>query len=340
MYLDLLANPPLIASNHTQLLSRRSQNLPPISQDLFKKNQRELCALGEYFGLQGGENFSFLSGDFVELFVHLRDKKIGFAISNHQQAYQAYKLTQNLCDFTPIIPDQESGIISALPDCDVYILPLINQDLLTLNPISQLKANILNKNPNAIFVIDISYAVARGEKLGFDPCLQTILLCDGESLGFLRGYGIYLTTDQHFSLFPPTRYIDGLYSAILEEIQRRATPNKQDYKDQVFELLQKELGDDMMLFAPLTSSLPNTLALRLRHIKARSLLQSLFLEEIFAINGQECLFGFASPSFVLQEMGYTQDQARELLSLSFDEFSPHVFKTLASHYKNLRILEI
>lgn len=341
MYLDLLQNPPLKPELNQCFFSQRTQNLPPISQASFSKNQNDLRSLSAYFGGESGGNFGFLSGAFVELFLRLRNLKIGFALSNHQQAYQAYKLCKEICHFIPILPDLNEGVILDVPPCDVYILPYINQDLLTRNPITSLKEKILSCNKESLLFLDVSYALARGERLDFRIDSQTIFLCDGESLGFLRGYGVFLGKEEHLSFFSPTRYVDGFYLSLLQEIQRlQNMPRKEDKKELFFHSLQSILSDDVSLFAPLTSSFANTLALRLKGIKARNLLQSLFLEEIFAINGQDCLFGFQSPSFVLQEMGYTELTSRELLSLSFDESSPSVVEKIAQHYQNIKKLEI
>lgn len=341
MHLDLLQNPALKPDLNQCFFSQRTQNLPPISQARFAQNQNDLRALSAYFGGESGGNFGFLSGAFIELFLHLGDVKIGFALSNHQQAYQAYKLSKNICHFVPILPDFNQGVILDVPPCDVYILPYINQDLLTRNPIATLKKQILSCNPKSLLIIDVSYALARGEQLDFGIDSQTIFLCDGESLGFLRGYGVFLGLEKHACFFSPTRYVNGFYASFLQEIQRlQSMPKKEDQKELFFHSLQSILSDDVSLFAPLISCSPNTLPLRLRGIKARNLLQSLFLEEIFAINGQDCLFGFQSPSFVLQEMGYTELDSRELLSLSFDGFDSNVVEKIAHHYQNIKKLEI
>ena len=79
----------------------------------------------------------------------------------------------------------------------------------------------------------------------------------------------------------------------------------------------KSLLSNFSIYFFETSS--NTLPLGLKGIKARNLIQSLIFDDISLINGQECLFGFAKPSFVLQLMGYSENQSRELLSLSFKE---------------------
>ena len=158
MKLDVLQNPNL--EDNAFLLSSSTQNIPPISQNIFKRNQRELESLSEYFGGESGGNFSFLSGAFLELFLslHTCGHKIALALSNHQQAYDAYKLIKNFIPITPILPSTQSGIIESIEEfnqCDVFIIPLVNQDLLTLNPIEKL----MEQREDAIFIIDISYGV-------------------------------------------------------------------------------------------------------------------------------------------------------------------------------------
>ncbi|WP_300642963.1 hypothetical protein [uncultured Helicobacter sp.] len=333
MKLDVLQNPNL--EDNAFLLSSSTQNIPPISQNIFKRNQRELESLSEYFGGESGGNFSFLSGAFLELFLslHTCGHKIALALSNHQQAYDAYKLIKNFIPITPILPSTQSGIIESIEEfnqCDVFIIPLVNQDLLTLNPIEKL----MEQREDAIFIIDISYGV----RFSLTPKLtsKTIFLCEAESFGFLRGNGVFLSYKEYLPYFPRTRYVDHLYVKLLERIKSCSTPLK-DHKEEFFSLFQ---DSNISLFAPLSNSLTNTLALRFKGIKARNLLQNLVLEDIEAINGQECLFGFFSPSFVLQEMGYSELEARELLSVSFTHFDPKIAKILEKHYIQLKTLEI
>lgn len=335
MKLDVLQNPKITLEDNAFFFSHLTQNIPPISQAIFKRNQKELETLSQYFDGESGGGFSFLSGAFSELLLslHAHNHKIALALSNHQQAYESYQLLKSIIPITPILPQIESGIIDSLngfENNDVFIIPHINQDLLTINPIKKL----INQREDALFIIDISYAV----RFGLKPKMRknTIFLCDSESLGLLRGYGVFLSSVSHTHYFPRTRHIDQLYSNILEKIQSYSTPIE-DQKEEFFSLLK---NPDISLFAPLSHSLCNTLALRFKGIKARNLLQSLQIEGIDAINGQECLFGFSKPSFLLQEMGYTELSARELLSISFVEFNPRIPQILSQHYNQLKILEI
>lgn len=335
MKLDILQNPNITLKDNAFFFSLPTQNIPPASQTIFKHNQKELEALSEYFGGESGGNFSFLSGAFSELLLSLHTHKhnIALALSNHQQAYQSYHLLKSIIPITPILPTQESGIIENLNrfnSCDTFIIPYINQDLLTINPIQKL----IKQREDALFIIDISYAV----RFGLKPKIEknTIFLCDCESLGFLRGHGVFLSSLSHTHYFSPTRYTHQLYGTLLQKIKSYCTP-KEDKKEEFFSLLNHK---DISLFAPLTHSLCNTLALRLKGVKARNLLQSLQIEGINVINGQECLFGFSRPSFLLQEMGYTELISRELLSISFTDFDPKIPSILAHHYNQLRTLEI
>lgn len=334
MKLDILQNPPISLEDNAFLFSSNTQNIPPISQAIFKRNQKELERLSEYFGGESGGNFSFLSGAFLELLLslHSHNHKIALALSNHQQCYEAYKLAKNLIPISPILPDVKSGVIESLEgfrDCDVFIIPLVNQDLLTLNDIDKLT----QEREDAIFIVDISYGV----RFALSPKLKDrmIFLLDGESLGFLRGNGVFLCHNEFLPYFPRPRYVDGLYKKMLEKVEGMK-PNE-DKKEEFYSLLQDE---NISLFAPLSHSLCNTLALRFSGIKARNLLQSLQIEGIEAINGQECLFGFSSPSFLLQEMGYTELSSRELLSISFEDLNPDIPNILKRHYYQLKNLEI
>ncbi|MDR2153037.1 MAG: hypothetical protein LBO72_09465 [Helicobacteraceae bacterium] len=64
---------------------------------------------------------------------------------------------------------------------------------------------------------------------------------------------------------------------------------------------------------------PNTLFIRLSGIKARTLVQALKLDEIAITNGEGCSLDLFTPSFVAQSYGYSEDEAREAISLSWAE---------------------
>jgi hypothetical protein len=67
------------------------------------------------------------------------------------------------------------------------------------------------------------------------------------------------------------------------------------------------------------NTLANTLSLRLPKIKARQLVNALKLDHISITNGEGCSMDLGAPSYVVQTYGFSQDEAREHLSLSWDK---------------------
>ena len=59
--LDILQNPPLNPNLNECLLKQKTQNLSPILQEGFKKNQQAIHEINAYFNAECGGNFNFLS---------------------------------------------------------------------------------------------------------------------------------------------------------------------------------------------------------------------------------------------------------------------------------------
>ena len=64
--------------------------------------------------------------------------------------------------------------------------------------------------------------------------------------------------------------------------------------------------------------LDNTLLIRLPGIRARQLVNALKLDDIAITNGEGCTLGLGQPSFTLQSYGFSEDEAREAISLSWE----------------------
>jgi hypothetical protein len=91
-------------------------------------------------------------------------------------------------------------------------------------------------------------------------------------------------------------------------------------------------------------TLPNTLLIRLRGIKARTLVQALKIDEIAITNGEGCSLDLFTPSFIVQSYGFSEDEAREAISLSWaadtDENALlNALKTLLFRYLQIRRLD-
>jgi len=66
-----------------------------------------------------------------------------------------------------------------------------------------------------------------------------------------------------------------------------------------------------------TPTLENSLLIRLPGIKARQLVNAMKIEGVMISNGEGCSLDLGQPSFVLQRYGFSEDEAREAISLSW-----------------------
>lgn len=322
--LDKLQNPELNSALNTQLFSvchPNYQAITPTHLQQIRQDNAELCSL---LNAKIARPFSFSLESFYFL-LHTLSKhyKIALALSSHNLLYQAYLLLEE-SNIIPLLPDPTLGYITQTQiqnaqneGANCFILPHINEDILTQNALEFLP-------DNALKIIDISYTIA----LNLPLPNANLFLLNGENLGLMRPFGILTSNNASFYGIPHIYLeIQNLYATFKEAIlNKHAKANTQDLSQSFFHCLQASLKEQCYCFY---QSPKNTLCLGLKSIKARNLIQSLMFDGIHIINGQECLFGFSQPSFVLRLMGYQEAQARELISLSFLEISPSLIPQIA-----------
>ncbi|EEO26520.1 hypothetical protein [Helicobacter winghamensis] len=320
--LDRLQNTELNLDLNAKLLATRTCNyqaITPTQIQQIRQENKELCAL---LNTQIARPFSFSVESFYFLLHSLsKHYKIALALSSHNLLYQAYLLLEE-SNIIPLLPDSTLGYITqatlqnALDNgADCFIIPHINEDILTQNPLEYLPENVLK-------IVDISYTIP----LNLPLPKADLLLVNGENLGIMRPFGIIASNNSSFYGLPSVYLeIQNLYAVFKEAILSKQA-NTQDLSQSFFHCLQASLKEQCYCFY---QSPKNTLCLGLKGIKARNLIQSLMFDGIHIINGQECLFGFSQPSFVLRLMGYKEAQARELISLSFLEISPSLIPQIA-----------
>jgi cysteine desulfurase len=78
-------------------------------------------------------------------------------------------------------------------------------------------------------------------------------------------------------------------------------------------------GDDLFLFVSADLTLDYSLHIGLKGIKAREIIRSLALDEVFVSNGEGCSLGLSLPSRIIQSMGYSEPLSRWALVLNFDK---------------------
>ncbi|WP_299545828.1 nitrogen fixation protein NifS [uncultured Helicobacter sp.] len=319
--LDRLQNPELNPTLNAKLLAHypNYQAITPTQTQQIRQENKALCTL---LNAQIARPFSFSVESFYFLLHSLsKHYKIALALSSHNLLYQAYLLLEE-SNIIPLLPDSTLGYITQEQiqkarneGADCFILPHINEDILTQNPLECLPENVLK-------IIDISYTIPLNLPL---PNADLFLL-NGENLGLMRPFGILTSNNASFYGIPSIYLeIQNLYATFKEAILKK-NANTQDLSLSFFHCLQATLKEQCYCFYQTPK---NTLCLGLKGIKARNLIQSLIFDGIHIINGQECLFGFNQPSFVLRLMGYQEEQARELISLSFLEISPSLIPQIA-----------
>lgn len=344
--LDRLQNPSLIPSLNTMLMDVKTPNFQAITPNAIQKihqENMELCAL---LCAKIARPFSFSVESFYFLLQHLsKHYTIALALSSHNLLYQAYLLMENTANIIPLLPSYETGKITQesielayKQGADCFIIPAINEDILT--------ENILDSLPSdALKIIDISYPLALNLPLENLLRIYDIALINGENLGIMRPFGVLASKKDNFFGLPSIYLeIQNLYITFTQALHLRKEMAQNSYlrnlAQEFFYILEATLKDSCYCFY---KTPPNTLALGLKGIKARNLIQSLLFDKIALINGQECLFGFTQPSFVLRLMGYSEMQSRELISLSFLEITPSLIpqfaKKIAEKYLQVRTLQ-
>lgn len=265
--------------------------------------------------------------------------KIAYCIANHQQLVTGAKYLGlyelKLCKNTGML-DFSSLKEAVANKCRVFVIPSINQDIFSINDIENIFEFLKQKLEDFVLIVDISLSVS----LGMRPKIwdeRIVFLLNGEALGLSRNNGILLSK-KSFDI-PFVLAQSGLYESFMRALENQEKIKLFD-KKRFFALLKEELKEDIGLFVALKYGAPNTLALRFFGIKARLMLQDLFIKGVYGVNGQECLFGLFQPSYVLQAMGYTQTQSRELLSVSIKDLSNEDFiiQALCSSYKQIKML--
>lgn len=101
--------------------------------------------------------------------------------------------------------------------------------------------------------------------------------------------------------------------------------------------------EDMYYFVESKNTLEYTLHIGLKNLKARELIRSLALSNIFISNGEGCSLGLSKPSRIIQEMGYEEEISRNSICLSFgeklsDEQIDYIVNEMYKKYKQIRLL--
>lgn len=253
-------------------------------------------------------SFSFSKSGFLSLLLELNKKgKVAVSIGE----------TQSLIDAAVQFEDLGFEIIwiDLLKDgnVNIQILEGLEIDFIfissyVMDTFVQTSISNIKKSTNAKIISNASaHFDKNSDVIYFDPYKLT-----GYSF-----HGLILFNDDLFSE-QSLAFKDGiaLYN-ILEAL-----------KNQKFEISTKDIfrkkmeeifDDNIYFFVDNNQTLPYSLHFALKNIKARELIRTLALDEIYITNGEGCSLGLSQPSRIIQAMGYDETTSRNALSLTFIE---------------------
>ena len=161
----------------------------------------------------------------------------------------------------------------------------------------------------------------------------------------LTGYnlsGVLLFTQEIYFELLHIGFIDTL--AVKYSFEALQT-QKFDYeiRDKFLKKLKEKLKDNIYFFVNPEDTLPYSLHIGLKGIKARELIRTLALNKIFLTNGEGCSLGLSKPSRIIQEMGYDETTSRHSIHLSFneqlsDEMIENIVNIIANKYLQIKAL--
>ena len=282
-----------------------------LSLNILSDNERYLSLEKEILSKFSFENinyFSFCKNGFLGLLLELSKKgKIAICLGETQSLIDAAKIFESL--------DFEIIYLELLKDGNVDLKKLQNHNIdflflssYVMDTFVKTSLEEAKKLTNAKIISNASAS--------FDKNSDVIYFDAYKLTGFFT-HSLMLFNDELFEdLVISSKDVIALKN-ILEALknQKFETTTKEIFKQK----LQNILKDDIYFFVDNNQTLPYTLHFALKNIKARELIRTLALDEIYISNGEGCSLGLSKPSRVIQVMGYDETTSRNAITLSFSE---------------------
>ena len=276
-------------------------------------------------------SFSFSQDGFIAMILKLKGK-IAVSLGESQSIISAATLCKQLgFNITFITLNKEGEVnLKELQDgkFDYVFISSYVMDTFVKTSLKEVK-----KHTDASIISNMS---ASQEEIEY----ADVALFDAYKLTGFQGHSVALHNgileEQHLSQYDYTS-IHMIYDALNQETFRC------DYKDAFIKSLKKEIKEDVFFFVDNKKTLDNSLHFALKNIKAREIIRTLALNSIFITNGEGCSLGLSRPSKIIQSMGYSEDESRQALSLSFShaisqEEMENISKQIAKKYRQIRML--
>jgi len=282
-----------------------------LSLNILSDNQKYSILENKFlkkFSFENINYFSFCKNGFLGLLLELSKKgKIAVSLGETQSLIDGAKLFESLgfkITYLDLLKDGSIDISKIEKEnIDFLFLSSYVMDTFVKTSLEEIK-----KLTNAKIISNASAS--------FDKNSDVIYFDAYKLTGFFTHSLILFNNDLFEEQVISSKDIIAL-KIILEalENQKFETTTKEIFKEK----LQNILKDDVYFFVDNNQTLPYTLHFALKNIKARELIRTLALDEIYISNGEGCSLGLSKPSRVIQVMGYDETTSRNAITLSFSE---------------------
>ncbi len=284
----------------------------------------------ERFGYKKIKTFSFSKEGFLGLFLELKGT-IAVSKGECEAVLQGAKFYEEL-GFTvlwlPLKKDGRVDLVSIKDEnVDFLFLSSYVMDTFVKTNLSQLK--------------DFTSAKIISNASAHRDSNSDVIYFDNYKLTGFNTSGVLLFNDATFALLP-VGTMDSIAIKLCMDALKLQHFNY-ELKNKFLEKLTYLFEDDIYFFVPPELTLDYALHFGLKGIRARELIQTLALSKIFITNGEGCSLGLSRPSKIIQEMGYSEDESKQAISLSFsdeihDDEIQNVVEEMRKKYQQIKLL--
>lgn len=276
------------------------------------------------------KTFSFSKEGFLGLFLELKGK-IAISVGESEALIEAGKLCESLGFHITWINLNKDGKVNLFElekqNIDFLFLSSYVMDTFVKTSIEEAK-----KLTSAKIISNAS--------ANFDKNSDVVFFDNYKLIGFNTS-GVLLFNDEIFSLLEVGK-IDSLAVKLCLDALKNQNFNYK-LKAIFLEKLKEKLQENIYFFVNPNDTLEYSLHFGLKGIKARELIRTLALNNIFISNGEGCSLGLSKPSRIIQNMGYDEQTSRNAISFSFiddmkNEDIEKVVDILYLKYKQIKAL--
>ena len=283
------------------------------------------------FGYTNLNSFSFTKEGFLALMIELQGN-IAVSLGECEAIVQASKLYEKLGNEVVWIGLNKDGSIN-YDECKNINVDFIFVSSYIMDTFVKTNLEIIKQNTKAKVISNCSankYAK-----------FADMILFDSYKLSGYGTCGVVLYSNDELNEQYPGE-IDALGIKLIYDALKNQT-FKTKNKDEFIDVLKEEFKENLHFFVTPDSTLAYTLHFGLKGIKAREIIRTLGLNDIFVTNGEGCSLGLARPSRIIQDMGYPEKQSRWALSLTFvKEYDSgeikNIIQTMSRKYRQIKAL--